>query len=128
MKITRRFNSLLSAIETLETEGKLDLSYNRPLAISDAKYTDRRYAPTVLEVGGKLNLIVRAHDGMLCMTEYSPFASCMHGDGLAILMPATKSGVFCQLWDAVIFLKFGKVPNTPVARAEIAKANLVAGN
>ena len=127
LTITRRFNSLVSAIETFESEGKLDLSYNRPLAISDAKRTDHRSKPTVMEINGELNIVVRAPDGMDCMTKFTPFCSMMHDGNLAVLLPVNGSGVICGLSDAVAFSRLCELPNDKENRKLISKVGGVAG-
>lgn len=127
LTITRRFNSLTSAIETFESEGKLDLSYNRPLAISDAKYTDNRSKPAVMEINSELHMIVRAPDGMDCMTKFTPFSSTMHDGNIAVLLPVNGSGVICSLSDAVAFNRLCELPNNKENRKLVAKVGSVAG-
>lgn len=125
--INRRFPSLLTAIETMEAEGKLDLSYNRPLALSNAKYTDRRSSPTVLEIEGAIHLIVRAPDGMDCLTEYSPFSSCMHDGQLAVLFPVDATDKRCELAEATTLKRLVWMKNTDLNRKAIANFKMIAG-
>jgi len=125
--ITRRFSSLIIAVETLEAEGKLDLSYNRELAIRDAKYTDHRSKPTVLELDGELCLICKASDGLLCLTKYSPFSSCMHDGELAASLPVDESGKISELGNAVALSSIGAFSNTRESRSFLARLGMIAG-
>ena len=127
LTIVRRFNSLLSAVETFESEGKIDLSYNRDLAIRDAKYTDHRSKPVVLELETGLHLIVTSQDGLKCMTKYSPFCSVMHDGDLAILFPVNESGAVCGILEAVELNRVCELANNPENRKLIAKSGGVAG-
>lgn len=127
LTISRRFTSLLKAIETLEAEGKLDLSYNRDLAIRDAKYTDHRSSPTVLEIESAIHIIVRAQDGMDCMTKYAPFHSMMHDGDIAVLLPVNESGLICGASEAVGFNRVCEIANNAESRKLVAKLGGVAG-
>lgn len=111
INIARRFDSVLSAIQILESEGKLDLSYNRPLALQDAKFLDRTPRTSVVlvfaDAAGQLWYVIN-HEGENILHRYEPFSSILSDGPL---------NVYSFRPDESTILNIGVViPNTGKAR------------
>jgi hypothetical protein len=124
-KILRRFDSLSEAITTLESEGKLDLSYNRDLAIRDALYSDKRSRTNAVEMPDGLWVLVRDHD-LTVMTKYRPFHGVLSDAPLTVAAPVDANGGRVGLASAHALVFCGTLSNTPANRRSLALANLIA--
>jgi hypothetical protein len=87
INIARRFSNVESAILALESEGKLDISYNRPQALQDVKFLDRTPRASVSLVfaddADQLWYVIN-HEGERLLHKYSPFCSILSSGPLSL--------------------------------------------
>ena len=90
INIARRFDNLSTAILALESEGKLDLTYNRPLALQDAEFHD---APFVFADDADQLWYVSSHEGERILHKYSPFGSILSSGPLNLFFLADRNTI-----------------------------------
>ncbi len=111
INVVTKFASLHAAVLAQEAAGKLDLSYNRELAIREsiARFHGMPVALVFADGEGQIWFLVVAPDGLLCLNKYEPFVACMSDVARPGYVPIGEDGEVVP----------GAVLRSPLVRGEI---------
>lgn len=101
LKITAKFNTLSEAVGS----SKIDLSYNKPLALANIAATDRNVEQAFITEDGSVWYIFKCDIRVL--NKFEPFHSCLDNSPFRV---AFIVGSTLSIFDTL-------VPKTPAGRA-----------
>lgn len=143
INVVTKFASLHAAVLAQEAAGKLDLSYNRDLAIRESIARSRGLPVALVfaDATGQIWFLVVAPDGLLCLNKYEPFVACMSDCARPGYVAINPAGDVVPGGDLRVDLIHGRVtvarfvplPNTRLRtgdraiRAALSRSDIVVG-